>query len=516
MSQTLSSADQTYLPAEQQKEIQRLKQAWNDAYNAGDTAAMNAAHDAAEAIRATANYSGGSDGSAYLQGGSAAVPAGAGQSAAEVQAWVDNYKYTNYSDAAGWANGFSSDMNLRSMANYIRQQMQANSNAWANADEAGKAYLHDQNVQLAQILADSVGGAESTYNEELGRWETSNANLGYGFYTGAYQDLDFYRNYYGMTDAQIEAYQNDTDRYYNYVDQAIIRNWIDDTSGYTGRYAQFVNGPYTALLNGDNGVARSTYIDLIGDGEGQGENDLADRPLYDADGNVIPVEPYLKNNNGMSDYTRERSSYVDENGVIQPGIYLQTNPAGLRKSGASQGSGTTAASGGSTGVLDQWASAAAQQTVSSHDYAVDQAVAQLLQAQAEADAAYQTQRDQIYRDERNALDNSALYAEARGDRGGIGQTQYNQIQATAAANRQAVSTAQTQLAAETSRQIARLRAEGEFEKADALLELSQTYLLKLLDLQQWALENGVDVSVFSGSLQQWQQEYLLNAAQTMI
>ncbi len=59
-------------------------------------------------------------------------------------------------------------------------------------------------------------------------------------------------------------------------------------------------------------------------------------------------------------------------------------------------------------------------------------------------ARFQTQRDQIEGETLNALDNSALYAETRGDRGGIGQAQYNTIQATAAQNRQAVNLAQSQ------------------------------------------------------------------------
>ena len=44
--------------------------------------------------------------------------------------------------------------------------------------------------------------------------------------------------------------------------------------------------------------------------------------------------------------------------------------------------------------------------------------------------------------------------------------------------------AQTKLSTDTARQIADLRAQGEFEKADALLELNQTYLSKLMEIQQ--------------------------------
>lgn len=505
---TLSSADQQ-LSADQQSQILALKAAWDAASAAGDQTAMNKAHADAEAIRASAGYSGGADGSGYTKLDTSA----GGASAREVQQWVDDYKYTNYDSKNGWVNGYSSEMNQRSIANYIRQQMAANSEAWAGADEATRDYLHQQNVELAQILADAVGGAQSTYNAELGRWETANANLGYGYNIGQYLDEDWYRDAYRMTDEQIEAYRNDTARYKNYVDQDLIRNWFDETSGYTGKYAQFVNGPYAQLLTGSNPslVNPTVYKDVIGDGFNEGSY----TPLLDANGNVVPQAPALKNNNAMTDYTRQFASYVDENGIIQPGLLLTANPAGGTRRSTAAGSGTAsgAVSGTSGAALDQWRTAAEQQTVNQTDYAVSQAVQQLLLAEAEAQAQFQTQRNQIAGDERNALDNSALYAETRGDRGGIGQAQYNAIQATAAANRQAVNAAQTQLSTDTARQIADLRAQGEFEKADNLMEIAQTYLLKLLELEQWAAEYNLDVAQFQTSLSQWQQEFQLKAAQ---
>ena len=512
MTETLSSADQTYLSAEQQKQILALKQAWAAASAAGDREGMTRANQQAEAIRAQAGYAGGSDGSGYtrLSGGTAVQ---GGQAAEDVQKWVDQYRYTNYSSRNGWINGFSTDMNLRSMANYIRQQMQANSDAWAAADEAGKAYLHGQNLQLAKVLEDAVGGASSVYNEELGRWETNNADLGYGYNVGQYNDLDWYKNYYGMTDEQIDKYRNDTARYRNFVDQRVVRNWVDESNGYTGKYAQFVNGPYGQLLMGTRNVDPQVYTDLIGDG-------FAERDYtapVGADGQVIPQAPALKNNNSMTDYTRQFASYVDENGVIQPGSLVKAHPGGGTGSAGSAGGGTASAGGEAGGnLLDQWRQAAETQTVQARDAAVDRAVQQLLQAQTEANARYQTQREQIAREERNALDNAALYAETRGDRGGIGQAQYSQIQATAAANRQAVNAAQTQLAADTARQMAQLRADGEFEKADSLLEIAQVYLLKLLELEQWAAEYQLDTQKFQESVSQWQQEFALKAAKALI
>lgn len=508
---TLSAADQQ-LSAEQQAQILALKEAWAVANASQDREKMDEVHAEAEAIRNSAGYSGGADGSGYTKIDHTA----GGASAQEVRKWVDNYQYTNYDSRNGWVNGFSTEMNLRSMANYIRQQMAANSEAWSTANAATREYLHQQNVELAAILKDATGGTESTYNEALGRWETANANLGYGYNVGQYRPSDiedWYKGFAKMTDEQIAAYQNDTARYRNFVDQDLLRNWIDESSGYTGVYSQFVNGPYAQLLFGSNpqNVNPIVYKDVQGDGFNEKEY----VPPMDADGNIVPQAPSLKNNNAMTDYTRQFTSYVDENGVIQPGLLLQNNPAGGWRRSDGKNSGTAAGYGSGTdsgSILDRWQAAAQQQVTNQTDYAVNRAVQQLLRAEADAQANFQTQRNQIAGDERNALDNSALYAETRGDRGGIGQAQYNTIQATAAANRQAVNSAQTKLATDTARQVADLRAQGEFEKADNLMEIAQTYLLKLLELQQWAAEYNLDAAKFQASISQWQQEFQLQAA----
>ena len=513
---SLSSADQKNLSAGEQSQIKKYKSDWQAAYEKGDKAGMDAAHAGAEAIRAGKGYSGGADGSGEFKLGS-----GGGMTAAQVQKWAEDYKYTNYDAQSGWVNGFSDAMNHRSMANFIRQQMQANSDAWASADEAGKAYLHEQNLQLAQILQDHTGGTRSTYNAEFGRWETENPNLGYGYNLKNYEDEDWYKNQYGMTDEQLDKYRNDTDRYHNYVDQDLIRNWIDESSGYTGIYAQFVNGPYGQLLMGTHGVAPSTYIDLSGDGFA---DELDGRmPPRDENGDIIPRAPALKDNNSMEDYTRSagRMSYVDDRGVIQPGTMLQTNPAGADYDNGTILGHTPAAavqkeSEPAMGPLELWQQSAMEQAAAQRGHAVDVAVQQLLQAQAEAEQAQQTRLDQIAREEMQGLDNSALYAETRGDRGGIGKSQYDYIRAQADANRQAVADARVQLATDTAQQIAKLRAEGEFEKADDMMEVSQTYLLKLLELEKWAAEYGLDVEKFEQSIRQWESEYQLSLAKMLI
>lgn len=304
----------------QKDRISQLQSAWQKANESKDYAAMDAAHKEAERIRASAGFSGGADGSQML-----ALPRqqksvlDGGYTADNVRQYVGSYKAAN-SNGSTYDNGYSPAMNTRSLANYIRQQMKANSDAWQGADEQGRQYLHEQNIALADILSEAAGGAQSKYNDALGRWETDNANLGYGYYTGAYNDRQWAKDTYGMTDEQIDSYKNDTNRYYNFVDQSLIRNWVDDSSGFTGKYAQFVNGPYHQWLTaGTLGRPNiSTYTDVIGDGEGRGE----DGDLYviprDAQGNIVPQAPYLKGGN-VNDYTARKAAYV-ENGVIMPNV----------------------------------------------------------------------------------------------------------------------------------------------------------------------------------------------------
>lgn len=310
----------TGLNHSQNQKIAELQSAWDAANQKGDYAGMNAAHKEAERIRASAGLTGGADGALLkeLPRQQKSVLNG-GYTVDDIRQGVGAYKAAN-SDGSTYNNGYSPDMNNRSLANYIRQQMKANSDAWVTADAEGKAYLHNQNLELAKVLSDAVGGVQSTYNEALGRWETDNPNLGYGYYTGGWNDRQWAKDMYGMTDEQIDAYKNDTNRYYNFVDQSTIRNWIDEGSGFTGRYAQFVNGPYgqwlAASATGRPNIA--THQDVIGDGVGRGEDGNLYVAPRDAQGNIVPQAPYLKGGN-VDDYTRSKAAYI-ENGVIMPGI----------------------------------------------------------------------------------------------------------------------------------------------------------------------------------------------------
>ena len=144
------------------------------------------------------------------------------------------------------------------------------------------------------------------------------------------------------------------------------------------------------------------------------------------------------------------------------------------------------------------------------NYAVASGITDLQRNLQDSKALYQTQRNQVDADEAKALDNQVLYAEARGDRGGIGKAQYSGIQNTAANNRAAVNSAQVKLTTDTNRQIADLRAKGEFDKADKVLEISNKYLTELQNLEKWAKEKNVGVQEFNAKLSEWQNEYSLD------
>ena len=147
------------------------------------------------------------------------------------------------------------------------------------------------------------------------------------------------------------------------------------------------------------------------------------------------------------------------------------------------------------------------------DYAAQQGVKALDRALQDSRGKFQTQRNQVDADEARALDNQVLYAEARGDRGGIGMTQYGGIQSSAANNRQGINSAEVKLQTDTARQIADLRAQGEFEKADNVLEISNKYLTELQNLERWAKEENLGVQEFNAKLRQWENEYLLKVGE---
>ena len=338
-----------------------------------------------------------------------------------------------------WSNGYTTEHNVRTKANAIRQQMLQNSQNWHTAGtQAERDYLHQQNLELNRILSQYAGGVESRYDPATGRWTTENADLGYG-------DIDPYdranaKRLYGVTDAELDAYLRNTDRYFNYAQQHPL--------SYLGR----------------NGAEGQMGGSAAGHGYGSGS--------YGAGGGY-----------GSGGYGSGGYGY---------GEY---------------------GSGELSGLLGDWRSAAQAQAERQIDYATARGVAALERAREDAAAQYQTQRDQAAKYGRNAMDNAALYAELRGDRGGIGLAQYNAVQNAAEENRLAVDAAQIKMATDTDRQIADLRTQGEFAKANQVLEISQAYLQQLVSLEQWAAEYNLSAAKFRETVRQWENEFALSVGQ---
>ena len=304
----------------QNAQISQLQKMWSDAQARNDQAGMDNAHKEAERIRASAGLTGGADGSTLTKLPRQQRSAlDGGYTWEDVDQWAGSYNAANTKNGS-YTNGYNANMNNRSIANFIRQQMLANSNAWANASAAERDYLHQQNVQLANVLAKYNGGAQSTFNESLGRWETNNGNLGYGYDLSQKNDPDWKMQYYGLTADDLERYANDTSRYSNFVDTN-HRGWIDESNGFTGQYAEYVNGPYAQHMTA--GVLgrpnRALDTNLIGDGF-HDETDYANVPdgLKNADGTWNKQLPYLKGGNA-DPYTQSKAAYI-ENGVIMPGM----------------------------------------------------------------------------------------------------------------------------------------------------------------------------------------------------
>ena len=158
-------------------------------------------------------------------------------------------------------------------------------------------------------------------------------------------------------------------------------------------------------------------------------------------------------------------------------------------------------------LLSSWSEAALRQKEAKIDEQTAEGVAALGDALVEANERAQSERDRNEIDSARAKDNAALYAEARGDRGGIGQAQYSEIEAERLRSRQAINAAQTRLAADTARQIAALRAKGEFQKADALLDVTQKHLSQLLTLEKWSANWENTQSQLRRSVEQWERSY---------
>lgn len=91
----------------------------------------------------------------------------------------------------------------------------------------------------------------------------------------------------------------------------------------------------------------------------------------------------------------------------------------------------------------------------------------------DAVASYQKQYRDLTASMYQDMDNQALTSYVNGQRGGMATRNVSEIQNDYQLQRQALAAQQQKLATDTAREIEDLRAQGEFDKADALLEARQ-------------------------------------------
>lgn len=142
------------------------------------------------------------------------------------------------------------------------------------------------------------------------------------------------------------------------------------------------------------------------------------------------------------------------------------------------------------------------------DYATNQGVTEYQRALEDALPTYAAQRGQADLEGSRNAKNAALYAEQRGDRGGIGAAQYNALQIARANQINQINTAQNKAASDTARAIADLRNKGEFEKADKLMEVTNNYLSQLMEQRKWVQQFNLQYAEHQSNLRDAEFNYM--------
>lgn len=231
------------LTPEQKAAVEEWGRKYNESKAAGDQAGMATAHAGAEAVRAQAGYSGGSDGSDW-------IPAGSAYGSSNYGSYTSPYTYGSYDDFYGQS-GYSQSYNAAK--NAIDAQTEASVNALENrrrgvnddadklAREAYISYMQSQQKLPQQLTAAGYSGGmadshkiglEANLQNRQGDIATNRTNAIY--------DLDSeIQNARLQGNAQLAQYQADLGRdsmsaWNTYTNQA--NSWARDDYWNTRNY----------------------------------------------------------------------------------------------------------------------------------------------------------------------------------------------------------------------------------------------------------------------------------------
>ena len=241
----LSSYDKK-LSSSQQAAINKAKNDYNAAMAKGDKAGMNAAHEAAESIRAQAGYSGGGDGSGYTK-----LPS----------IWGTGSNHNNINKVSSGGSTSSNTGTTSTKVNYGGQSFNMNTDYQKQINEANARgdYATAKNLE-------AIRNAKINYMNSIGvnkdGWTATN---NYNF--NSFSDLPS-----NWTSANIGGnnYINQDGRYYDSENNFLGTGWNANTGSFTYNNRQDAYDAATNWLASKNsglsnyGLEASDYYDSLG------------------------------------------------------------------------------------------------------------------------------------------------------------------------------------------------------------------------------------------------------------
>lgn len=241
----LSSYDKK-LSSSQQAAINKAKNDYNAAMAKGDKAGMNAAHEAAESIRAQAGYSGGGDGSGYTK-----LPS----------IWGTGSNHNNINKVSSGGSTSSNTGTTSTKVNYGGQSFDMNTDYQKQINEANARgdYATAKNLE-------AIRNAKINYMNSIGvnkdGWTATN---NYNF--NSFSDLPS-----NWTSANIGGnnYINQDGRYYDSENNFLGTGWNANTGSFTYNNRQDAYDAATNWLASKNsglsnyGLEANDYYDSLG------------------------------------------------------------------------------------------------------------------------------------------------------------------------------------------------------------------------------------------------------------
>ncbi len=192
---------------------------------------------------------------------------------------------------------------------------------------------------------------------------------------------------------------------------------------------------------------------------------------------------------------------------------LDQNPSSGTSSGTANRNISSSKGRDLSNMIQQQYDAAKKAALMENAYGVAQGVSELQRSYEDALPSYQTSRDQAAIKTQNGLDNSALRSALLGDRGGIGQREYD-VTRNAGENQQLqINLAQQKQKTDTDRQIADLKAKGQLQAAQIEANNAIEALKALQQEKQRLQEMAQEDYQFNKNYAQQQYQFDKNYAQ---